>query len=1339
MKPTYTKLQIDTAGQTELLEQTGDQTMIAKQGETSFAIRDQDGTATTAVDQKWHMISAEQVCDSGSVIWQHAETGTFRETKYSIDQNEKTWVQSGGPKEISIGDLYKLEGQHEQDLNQDGFVSNKTLNLAVPAELGGEQRELLIAGSSTKKGDFIGSWRADRISNYKITGKDSDSFSINQSGDLTVNAAKGLEAGKKYEIEITASDQTTGDIASTKVTIGKRALIMVKNNSGDEREHSLAWAIKKANEYGKKGIATNIEFASGMTIKRTGQLQLTNGDIKINTIDPKHISIKRIDKGPAIEVGEFRFAGVNLEKDQPHLKAVINQLSIFDTTTKGGNAVENGGSGGGAGAGSALLHYNGHLELKNILAQNNKVIGGKGTFAPKSGNGLHRAQEDDVENVWRAGYRDGRWPIEQASDGGPGLPGGTLNNRPHSMAGQSNPGGKKGQVHDGTWDVKKDRKQDGQHGRDGYASKVFGEAPMGPSAPGGGEHAHKNDFFGKNYEEANGKGGEGGNPVEGGWGTGESVRPHPGGHAWDAANGSARWTNNQLRMRDKHPNNRVKPGDWGGKAERIVPHIEPGEYSGQGAIPNPDLSKSGWGAAWGTISSVAEKNKRNSIKFDSVTLLANEASSSRTAGKFRGIAIKSLDAEINNVRESDKVKTIRSQRALINAGINETKYSINTDPDKTDKTKVHKHSGTFVQAEQKPWAPTFIRSNSYIVDENKANIVGKLYELNPNQPHAIFAGMQRRTDNTVSVEVQGSNAWRDGIFAMQDRLYSVKTEEEIEAGRKTAWDSFGGLISGYVSKIPGLSYFKDFLTAGNGIAEQFGQNARIERELQERKDTIQRHEANKAQFMQELATKPIQINDVRTHNTHNNFHFGLHTIHFDEGINPKLTYSNPVGVGPNKLATISITHGEDPEGTSDNSTKEFMRLKLNAEQTKGMENVTDKSGYFNQFITWQKNPGESVSAKLGTHTKWLTKTGNSYNESPNTGPGNDRVVIKRNQSGYVANNVNLIVHTYQGDDIIIGDQGNSEIDAGVGDDYIKPGLGVDVVQGGEGWDTVDYRDVKQQVGVIAHKNGEVKVNLGDPKENDKIMNVENFIFGENASIDFKDAARPVEYATTDPRRTTNKESHYAFSLQSNTSFEGSDYDDRVSINFDGKAGASNAFDLIKKVTIDGRGGRNTAIVKGLDPVLSQGYNLILDESKQELKLTNGSDSKTIVSYDNLMGGPKVYDKNDQEVELKSKASIAPSMDIDEELDLLTNYMASHEATTSASTRQLDTDQLILGTGGLAHSNAFESLTLEVTHQGVSLTQDPIKMILGDTSNSLEDGSNRHQQRDPLTQERIDNF
>ena len=84
-------------------------------------------------------------------------------------------------------------------------------------------------------------------------------------------------------------------------------------------------------------------------------------------------------------------------------------------------------------------------------------------------------------------------------------------------------------------------------------------------------------------------------------------------------------------------------------------------------------------------------------------------------------------------------------------------------------------------------------------------------------------------------------------------------------------------------------------------------------------------------------------------------------------------------------------------------------------------------------------------------------------------------------------------------------------------------------------------------------------------------------------------------------------------------------------------------------------------------------------------------------------------------------------------------MASHEATTSASIRQLDTDQLILGSGELAHSNAFESLTLEVTHQGVSLTQDPIKMILGDTSNSLEDGSNRHQQRDPLTQERIDNF
>ena len=94
MTPTYTKLQIEAGGETELLEQTGDQTMVAMQGKTDFAIRNQDGTASTAVDHKWHMISAEQVGESGSVIWQNAETGAFRETKYNIDKTQKNWTQS---------------------------------------------------------------------------------------------------------------------------------------------------------------------------------------------------------------------------------------------------------------------------------------------------------------------------------------------------------------------------------------------------------------------------------------------------------------------------------------------------------------------------------------------------------------------------------------------------------------------------------------------------------------------------------------------------------------------------------------------------------------------------------------------------------------------------------------------------------------------------------------------------------------------------------------------------------------------------------------------------------------------------------------------------------------------------------------------------------------------------------------------------------------------------------------------------------------------------------------------------------------------------------------------
>lgn len=1296
MKPTYTKLQIDTAGQTELLEQTGDQTMIAKQGETSFAIRDQDGTASTAVEQKWHMISAEQVGDSGSVIWQHAETGTFRETKYGIDETKKTWTRSGEAQELNTSELYAREGEHKADLNGDGFQSSSEVLLKGPGNQQQGPSEIMLEGdgliSSTNK--VVAQWKADRNAEYSIEGKDKGLFEINNNGKVEFtgntfapdpNKAKGPTT---YEFTVKATDKSTNQSTSQTIKIQQRHVIEVTNNFGDTREGSFGWAVQQANQLGAKNIASEIRFKESMTIQSENGYKLTHGDIKINTYDSKNISIKRTSNGSAFTIGEYKYANKHDFSNQPDLQVEASNINVFNTTAKGQDAAKNGGGGGGYGTGAGILHYNGHLTWSDSVFQGNKVEGGNGgDIAPKGANGGPKKREDIYNHVGWSSH------MEKAKKGNPGLRGGGLNDRNHSFGDKQVEGGAPGKrdpnFFPSNWE--------GHHGKDGENapnSSQLGEGGIGPANGGGGELPRGGDVF-----TGHGTLGNSGNPGQ---------RGKSGYGGGQAAPGSGKVDDSDTR-------------EWGGTA---------------------GSKKGGSGGAQGpVISSLAHKNDKNSVTIRRIDALANEAESSSTAGKTENIHSRHLAINIDEYRQSQSKQATDIQRNRIKPG------TYNTNPN-VDRTNPFKDSAVFKQAEDEGPTNISINLNSFKINVNEANIVGRRIKLDPDKPHVIFTSMEMTTNYSASTQIKNWEKWRDGIGTMMDKIYAVRSEEEIKNSRRnfiTKWLGFGAAVG---SKSPDLFAGSAYYAGLGGVAikgisallSEFDETAKIQKELKNREQTIAEHEANKKYFNEQLKTDLFQVIDARTQNEVIDFKLGNHTNIFQPGVNPELKWMDKTDKEGRGI--IWLQHNDFDSKNNENSAKVFQTYKMTAQQTKDMEHVREPSRYLGQFIVYKKDDSTgSTTATLANYSQWLTQRNNTQKSI--TGPGNDRVVINRNGEGGVSIHENIEIHTYEGDDIIEGDRGNSTLHAGVGNDYIKPGLGIDVVKGGAGRDTVDYSSISAPLKVRVSSDGNITVNFVDSKSkdtmNDTITDSEVFLLNENADIDLKGAHLPVHYSTVNPNRITNQKSNFAFSLKNGASFKGSDHDEQMVVDFEIQTGSSSEFKSIKEVFIDGRGGRNTAFIKGLDPLLSQGYNLHLDESKQELKLTNGSDSKTIVSYDNLMGGPKVYDKNDQKVELKSKASIAPSMDIDEELDLLTNYMASHEATTSASTRQLDTDQLILGTGGLAHSNAFESLTLEVTHQGVSLTQDPIKMILGDTSNSLEDGSNRHQQRDPLTQERMDNF
>ncbi|QNI53521.1 hypothetical protein SynBIOSE41_00996 [Synechococcus sp. BIOS-E4-1] len=1221
MQVTYTKLQLDAAGQTELLEQTGDQTMVAKQGETSFAIHGQDGKASTAVDQKWHMISAEQVGESGSVIWQNADTGAFRETKYSINQTNKSWTQTEVKHLATPNSIYKVEENHNRDINNDGTISASTLNLQGPMGDANDRVKITLNGQEDLIAKTtVGTWNTDRKCSYQLSGRDAQSFQVNANGRVSVKKGTSLEAGKSYEFAVEVKDNSTETKKTQNVELKQRALIMVTNNNGDNSEGSLGKAIEKANENGKKGIASEIRFSKSMYIEQTEGLHVTHGDTVFNVNETKNITITRKDDGPAITVGEYKYANKTPLENAPDLHVSLAKINVANTTAKGSDGLANGGGGGGLGAGSAILHFNGHLKVHDSVFQGNNVIGGEGAVGAKGGNGRAFAYS-----------RKNRSTAPQ--NGQPGRNGGTLNGREHSLNRKEIAGGKKGvvQSHGGLGFHRpgpSPMDHDGRRGSDATSTSNLGEAAPGSGSGGGGEYVQANHqpLFQSMSPGSRGYAGQPGRPGTSGYGAGESIKGTVGGSAiWHTTDGWKGIKRYGYNIKVTPSTERGKAGTWGGNAE---------SYSDN---PNdkfnaPEPGKSGNGAALGVVSSLARANGKNSVEITESDFRGNKAESSKSAGKVKGMFMRSVEAKIDDVRESDDKQSSAVNLKKVQ-GITK-----NADPNGVDKSKIFDHSGKFTTIEKKEGRATsfIVKATSYEKDETKANIRGKEIYLNPDIPQLIISRTETGQSNVNAHAIDGWQNWQNALTAVGSKIYATKSVEEIKASRRNFAQNWinsvmtpGKMHAPNISSMwgPAVAHTMKAWTVVGGfwgaLMTELKEDQRIKDELKAREVTIKEHEAYSAQIRNGLHISDTQKDHSRTITTTHDFKLGTHGVIFQPGQDAILKWG---GKNDQNKGIINVYHNQYSSNSDVANAKQIMRFVLTKEQTEAMRNTTNKTEYINSFLSYVKIGATAVKV-FSTKSAWKYKENAS--QDPQTGVGRDQVEIRRDKTK-VDDRTNLVVATHQGDDVVKGDKGDSTIRAGRGNDHITPGLGVDHVDGGEGRDVASYSNINKGLKIRAGNDGNLKVSFANSSEtaimNDTLTGIETIILGDKADINLQGASRPVEYSTLDPARTTNVASHYALAMGHSSKAKGSQYNEVFVVDFESTTKHS---DSIKKTTIDGAGGRNSLIIKGLDSQIKNGYKVSIDRTKKEVNLVKENDKKTIVGYQNVMGDPTVITKDNQ--------------------------------------------------------------------------------------------------------------
>ena len=167
-----------------------------------------------------------------------------------------------------------------------------------------------------------------------------------------------------------------------------RFVIKVTNNN-DDGEGSLREAIRQGNQAVQEGKAVEIAFTSSLHIKAKTGYHLEKGDWTFNKQLTKNIIIDgETASGPLFQIGNQNNIDSSVNAGGVEdLKVDITRMHLINSHVKGGDGEK--GGGGGLGAGSAVLHFNGHVTWRESSFQGNTVEGGKGAEGAKGGKSFY--------------------------------------------------------------------------------------------------------------------------------------------------------------------------------------------------------------------------------------------------------------------------------------------------------------------------------------------------------------------------------------------------------------------------------------------------------------------------------------------------------------------------------------------------------------------------------------------------------------------------------------------------------------------------------------------------------------------------------------------------------------------------------------------------------------------------------------------------------------------------------------------------------------------------------------------------------------------------------------
>jgi len=999
-----------------------------------------------------------------------------------------------------------------------------------------------------------------------------------------------------------------------------RKIIKVTNNS-DDGDGSLREAIRQGNEAVKAGQSVEIAFTSNFHIKVKTGYHLEKGDWTFNQKLTKDIIIDGVDaSGPLFQIGNQDNINDSVNtSDIEELNVDVTRIHLINSHVEGGDGEK--GGGGGLGAGSALLHFNGKVTWRDSSFQGNTVEGGTGAEGARGGNSF---------------YATGANAFVDPTSGESGERGGGFNDS--AIGSKSGKGGRKGwsdymhPFYMKGWIKRGDFAQSnvGENGSNGSHGSKFGEGGGGGGGGGGGAYQSrpKTDddpspiIYG--YSKSNGSdwgnGGYGGRGGNGNFGAGGGVGGSAGANAgadrywshdfwpigsWKAA--TPNWT-----YQNKQGAN-GRSGEW---ASAPTKASDPTRTAGG----NP--GRGGDGAALGVVSSFARENEKSSLNFENVDFRKNNAIGGDNTGRFANVFSQNLTVFHDNLTNS----TGDSYRGAVDVYNGE----FNTESAKTDKSKIHNNSGRFKEVQlSESVAPQEIFSASYEVDSSIVQTFGKVHQLGNSGGHTITLHAYHKDSDVKQPKIEGAEDLLQSVRDINNLANKTKSEDEI---RETHKGLLGSITSGVGFKTAGKEvagklekelddYIKDHqiekklnkvkkygkytlgaaALIGETIFNQMAEDARIEKELEEKRQIDEGRVAINRLIPKELTVTPFDVASKRTYDSFKGFEIGRDQILFSPLLKPRITYNDHPNGGTIDIKSLRT------DNVDDNAARLIGQIQLTEEQSANARKHGNDTAYFQNFIHIMEEDAEKGDAGyyvLSRDSQWQYIS--RLEDRKVGGIGNDRIIISRNEDVDV--NTVLMANGFEGHDRITGDIGNSLLKGESGNDFFDPGRGSDTVKGGSGADTVSYMSLRSAVTVnaLTDKN-EITVTESAGSWTDKLSDVEVIRTWGGS-----------DHTLVNAKKSSLQGHGYRVQTGATGTTEGSQYDDNLFISYAGEYNTEPAKTTLQGVTIvDGKKGNDALSIDGLAAHVEAGQKFELtysDSSKSAgfiTNITNDSNDKIL--------------------------------------------------------------------------------------------------------------------------------